>query len=276
MEAAALSAARHLIASIESKNKLDVAYKEDFSLVMNLDVESQQVILATLKDVLPIVAEEDPASHERINSASSYFLVDPIDGTTSCKRFLNMRGGHVGFGPLIGLVEDGRLVAATFYHLPHRTLYSAVDGKGAFAWESEAAGVSDPPPLETRRKLVADLSIPLREAGVLFFPGTAGELRIVEHLRVGNVIENMYRFGGFANDAVRLACGTEQVQVQFSVKPWDFSAVLFPVVAGMKVLLDPLKRRIDFREWKIEMNNPLVVSSPGTMADLLKEIDKAI
>jgi fructose-1,6-bisphosphatase/inositol monophosphatase family enzyme len=113
----------------------------------------------------------------------------------------------------------------------------------------------------------------LVEAGVLFFVGHNGETRVMQHLKNNNAIENMYRFGGFANDCARLAQGFEQMSVQFSAKPWDFSAALLAAEAGLEVWLDPLGRRIPLNEWRIEPNNPVIIVPPEIRDELFGLID---
>lgn len=259
-----MEAAAYLDGAVTSGAKLDVQVKPDKTLVMNLDLESQRRILAALGTTLPIVAEEDPSSHCLIDASGSYFLVDPLDGTTSCKRFLGQRGGQVGFGPLVGFVRNNQLAVASFYSVPHRTLFTAVRGEGTYALEH---GASEP------RVLRPERCIELTAAGVLFFVSPYGEARVIEFLRSRNAIENVYRFGGFANDCSRLAQGFEQIQFQCNAKPWDFSAVLLAAEAGYEVICDPLGRRVPLREWKIEMNNAVAIMHRELVGDFFSLVD---
>lgn len=255
IEAALLDAAGYLVSSLESDEEIDVAIKADYTQVLNLDLESQRRILAKLSGTFPILAEEDEGSHSLINAGGTYFLVDPLDGTTSCKRFRGMLGGQVGYGPLIGFVQDNRLSAASFYNIPQRTLFSAVAGQGTWCVETQGGVLSDG---SQRTRLQPASCSKLNQAGVLFFIGKQGESEVVQHIRNENALENLYRFGGFANDCSRLALGLEQLSVQFTVKPWDLSAALLAEEAGLEVVLDPLNRKIPLRTWRIERENPLI------------------
>lgn len=266
IERAVLAAGTHIVESAAQQRKLDVRVKEDATLVLNLDIESQAIILERLAGSLPIVAEEDETSHSLIESEGNYLLVDPIDGTTSCKRFLNARGGQIGFGPLVGMVERGRLKLAAFYHVPQRTLFSAVRGEGTWSVEMEPG--QSCPPLESRvRRRVEDIS--LAQSALLFYPGVRGEVSLVEVLRARNLVENVYRFGGFANDCARLSQGSEQIQIQFAVRPWDLPAVLFPLCAGLEVVFDPFGKCLPIEEWSMAHNNPVIVAHSNLMQQLL-------
>jgi fructose-1,6-bisphosphatase/inositol monophosphatase family enzyme len=270
VEEAVVEAARYLDNAARTGATIEVSVKADHTLVMNLDVESQRRVLSKLPEGHPVVAEEDESSHGIIHSAGTYFLVDPLDGTTSCKRFFGQKGGHVGYGPLVGYVREGQLSVASFFSVPHGRLFTAVKGLGTYVSTpdfSKGDGVG------TRERLSPQGCSALVQAGVLFFVGHHGETRVMQHLKNHNAIENMYRFGGFANDCARLAQGFEQMSVQFAAKPWDFSAVLLAAEAGLEVWVDPLGRRIPLREWRIESNNPSIIIQPGIRDEFFKLLD---
>jgi len=271
VESAVLDAAGYLVSELESGRALQVNVKADRSLVMNLDLESQRRILGKLGSAYPIVAEEDESSHGLVSGGGSYFLVDPLDGTTSCKRFLGERGGHVGYGPLVGFVENNVLSVAAFYSVPHRRLFTAVVGQGAYITDIEFTNTTTP---HTRTRLQPKACSLLAEAGALFFVGTQGETKVVQHLKNEHAVENIYRFGGFANDCCRLAQGKEQLSIQFACKPWDFSAVLISAEAGLDVWADPLGQRTPLAQWRIAMNNPLVISQATLSQELFSVLER--
>ena len=271
IERSVLSAAEYLVAEMLSGRKPEVWVKPDHTLVMNLDLECQRRVLQQLSSSHPVVAEEDEASHRLVHGGGTYFLVDPLDGTTSCRRFMGERDGHVGYGPLVGFVHEDRLTAACFYSAPHQKLFTAVRGEGTYVSIMDFASDSVP---SNRTRLQVTPCAALNQAGVLFYLGTQGEARVMQLLRNKNAIENMYRFGGFANDCVRLAQGYEQASVQFSVKPWDLSAALLSAEAGLEVWADPLGRRVELKDWKIEMNNPLICVQPSIRAELFEVLEQ--
>jgi myo-inositol-1(or 4)-monophosphatase len=267
---AVMAAARYLDHASRSGEALRVEVKADNTLVMNLDLESQRIIMEKLSGSYPIVAEEDPASHDLIFNTDTYFLVDPLDGTTSCKRFLGQRGGQVGYGPLVGFVYQGELAVAAFYSMPHRQLFVAVSGQGVSVTEfGDNSEVTKP-----ARALVARSCSDLKQAGMLFFISQLGEAAVVEFLRREHAVENIYRFGGFASDCARMAQGLEQIHLQFQVKPWDLSAVLLAAEAGCDVFCDPLNRRVPLKQWSIEANNPIVTIAPGGQAEFFSLLNK--
>jgi fructose-1,6-bisphosphatase/inositol monophosphatase family enzyme len=271
VESAVVKAATYLDAANSGSTKLQVQVKADHTLVMNLDLESQRLILNILGGLkIPVVAEEDPSTHTLIASEPSYFLVDPLDGTTSAKRFLGQVGGQVGFGPLVGFVDQHQLSVACFYSVPQRRMYLAVRGEGTYVRTFDAA-LSNSSPWQ---RLAPQQCTSLSQAGMLFFISPLGEAKIVEHLRRENAIENIYRFGGFASDCTRIASGYEQIQLQFMVKPWDFSGVLIAAEAGSDVICDPLNRRVPLEQWRIEPNNPTLVLPRGLSESFFKILER--
>ena len=270
IESAVLAAAEYLEHAASSGVALEVNVKADRTLVMNLDLESQRRILGVLPQTHPIVAEEDESSHALIDEGGSYFLVDPLDGTTSCKRFFGQKGGHVGYGPLAGFVKDDVLSVAAFYSVPHGKLFTAVKGQGAYV---STPDFSQPGHPGKRARLQPNPCTSLSQAGVLFFIGHHNESKVMQYLKNKNAIENMYRFGGFANDCARLAQGFEQMSVQFSAKPWDFAAALLAAEAGLEAWMDPLGRRVPLSQWRIESNNPLMIMHPGIRDEVFALLD---
>ncbi|RIL08743.1 MAG: hypothetical protein DCC75_08175 [Proteobacteria bacterium] len=123
--------------------------------------------------------------------------------------------------------------------------------------------------MSERHALRAPKSPALKDATVLFYPGSSGEIDLVAHMQRFELVEELHHFGGIANDCVRLAHGFEHVQIHFKVKPWDFSAVLFGVESGLSVLVDPLKKRVKFSDWRVEADNPVLVYNPCLEHELM-------
>lgn len=90
---------------------VEVELKDDASPVTAADRESEAVIVAELAALAPDVAtiSEESAAIPAINPGSSFFLVDPLDGT---KEFISGRGE---FTVNIALIENGTPVFGLVY-----------------------------------------------------------------------------------------------------------------------------------------------------------------
>ncbi len=89
-----------------------VRYKEDKSPVTDADQASESMIIEALSKLMPdipAVAEERTAAGFVPEASSSFFLVDPLDGT---KEFLKNNGE---FTVNIAMVENGKAVFGLIY-----------------------------------------------------------------------------------------------------------------------------------------------------------------
>lgn len=262
IESAALEAALLILEKLDPARSLSSWRKSDDTLVTEADIESQALLVSLLKDKLPLVCEEDPLSHRLIDQEKNYILIDPLDGTTSARRFGAAIGGQVGYGPIIGLVLNSRLAASVFVNIPSRRGFLAIKGMGCESFSLDGHG-SD-------RQAVMKVPVcPMERSAMLFYAGKHGELEALSVLRKQSALENYYRFGGFANDAVRIAQNLEQIQLQFSVKAWDLPAALIPYEAGCRVVIDPLKEFTDLADYRPRLENPLILGQPALVEEIL-------
>ena len=113
-------------------------------------------------------------SHKLVETELDYFLVDPLDGTRSCKRYLFLGSSEVGFGPLVGCVKGGELVASSYFSVPHSTLFTAIKGQGTkrLVVKDFKSKITD---FDSREKLFIHNAKPLNESAILFYFGKQGE-----------------------------------------------------------------------------------------------------
>lgn len=254
---ACFEAAKKLIDLVNLNHHPTINYKQDRSLVLDIDIILQEVILNSLNNET-IVSEELLSSHELVGQEKDYFIIDPIDGTTSCRRFLTAQESQVGFGPMIGFIRNGKLESVAFFNCPQRSIFFAEINHGAYKIPFDQ--FQNFKVNSNLYRLAVPDTPPLKECAVLFFAGLNGELKSIEKLKSSGLVENFYRFGGFANDVSRLALGSEQIQIQYSVKAWDFSAVLLAHEVGLDILVDPSDANSKFTDWKIREENPVLIS----------------
>lgn len=107
-----------------------VTVKTDESPVTLADTAAEAIILAALSDLhpdIPVVAEEAVAGGHIPNVASSFFLVDPLDGS---KEFISRNGE---FTVNIALVQDGEPVLGVVYAPALNRIWWGASGGGSFA-----------------------------------------------------------------------------------------------------------------------------------------------
>ena len=116
------------IMAIYHSNDFFVEYKSDESPVTKADMEANRIIIAGLKKLsdLPVLTEESPVDYEQRKGWSSYWLVDPLDGT---KNFIAKQGE---FTVNIALIEAHEPVLGVVYIPVTGDVYCAEKGLGAF------------------------------------------------------------------------------------------------------------------------------------------------
>jgi 3'(2'), 5'-bisphosphate nucleotidase len=86
---------------------MNVRYKADSSPVTDADHASEDILLASLAALMPgvpVISEEQAAANNLPETGSTYFVVDPLDGT---KEFLKLNGE---FCINVGLVSGGKAI----------------------------------------------------------------------------------------------------------------------------------------------------------------------
>ena len=99
--------------------------KPDGSPVTIYDVKVEEALRARLAESFPGVGFEGEETGI-FGNRNTYWLVDPIDGTSSFIRGLPFSTN------MAALVHDGVVIAAVIYDFVHDVMYTALKGKGAF------------------------------------------------------------------------------------------------------------------------------------------------
>jgi myo-inositol-1(or 4)-monophosphatase len=110
---------------LEVFGNIEYTSKPDHSPVTMYDVKVEEVLKTRLAAAYPEMGfegEETGASGNR----DTYWLVDPIDGTSSFIRGLPFSTN------MAALVHEGAVIAAVIYDFVNDTMYSALKGKGAY------------------------------------------------------------------------------------------------------------------------------------------------
>src|SRR5215207_1226945 len=133
LDAAKEAALRAAAVLEEWGRRFQVKEKARFDLVTDADLASQRAIQSFLLERFPghgFLGEEEGASKARPGAdAPPTWIIDPIDGTTN----------YVHDCPFycvsIGLQVAGELVVGVVYDPPHREMFAASRGQGAWLGE---------------------------------------------------------------------------------------------------------------------------------------------
>jgi len=105
--------------------KIEYTRKSDRSKVTAWDLKIENDLQAELQANFPGLGFEGEETGSS-GSKDRYWLVDPIDGTSSFIRGLRYCTN------MAALVDDGQVTAAVIYDFVHDEMYTAIKGEGAF------------------------------------------------------------------------------------------------------------------------------------------------
>src|SRR3989344_8169040 len=184
---------------------LEREVKDDKSFVTKADLESEAIIIKTIKSKFPdhaILAEESGGA----KTPSPYqWIIDPLDGTAN---FLN---GIRICGVSIGMYKNGEPFAAAVCNPVTREMFSATRGKGVF-FNGKKVTVSNQ---EASKGLVTfglSKDVADREHFTRVFVGLEKVFNKRRHL------------GATALEMAYIARGGIEATVSFGSKPWDHAA----------------------------------------------------
>ena len=196
----------------ESFSMADIEHKGFNDLVSYVDKESEQMIVAGLRKLLPaagFITEEGTAS----NRGDQYnWIIDPLDGTT------NFMHGLPVFATSIALMRDEDIVLGVVYEINRDECFSAREGQPAHCNERQIH-VSETPAL----------SESLMATGFPYynFDKMPTYLDIINELMRST--HGLRRMGSAAVDLVYTACGRFEGFFEYNLNPWDVAAGSFIV-----------------------------------------------
>lgn len=124
------------VMKVYASNDFLTRIKSDNSPLTEADLRSHQCIVNGLTKLnlnIPIVSEEDEASHKLLQTSERFWLLDPLDGT---KEFI-ARSNE--FTINIALVESGKAVLGVVYAPALDLLYWGSSTEGAWLQQSGTA-----------------------------------------------------------------------------------------------------------------------------------------
>ena len=189
-----------------AEEKVTVKGAADY--VTNVDFAVQEFLKSRLSEAFPhiaMIAEEK--ENRNLSPDNSYWILDPIDGTTNLIRDYHMSA------VALGLYEKGEITFGVVYNPFTEELFHAVKGGGAFL-NGERIHVSGL--MEFRDAVVSFGSSPYeKERAKELFP---------IFYRVFMNCADFRRTGSAALDMCYVACGRQHAFLERNLKPWDYAA----------------------------------------------------
>lgn len=207
--------------------------------VTKVDLEVQNYLQKELKRLYPdigFIGEEQ--EHFVADRNKSYWILDPIDGTTNLIHHYKMSAVS------LGLYENGKITFGIVYNPFTKETFSAVEGKGAYL-NGQRIQVSACDSLKDALVSYGSSPYEKENAHELFM--------LFEKLFLH--CADFRRNGSAELDLCYVACGRHEVYLEQNLKPWDYAA-------GSLILTEAGG---SFGAWK-EGEKPTFLENSGVLA----------
>ena len=219
--------------------------------VTNVDVAVQKYLKEALGNEFPdiaLIAEEK--ENLGLDPDKSYWILDPIDGTTNLIRDYHLSAVS------LGLYENGEITFGVVYNPFTEELFYGAKGEGAYL-NGRKIQVSDTPDFGDAVISYGSTPYKKEEARNLF------PIFYSIFMKCGD----FRRTGSAELDMCYVACGREHGYIERDLKPWDYSAgtVILREAGGV------------VKNWKGEepsylKNEDILACVPQFEENLLKEL----
>jgi len=211
---------------------------EGIDLLTTVDLAAEAAVRASLEERspgVPVLAEEGGGAA----SASTRWIVDPIDGTT------NFVHGFPAFCTSVALERDGVLVAGCVYDPVRDHAYAAHRGGGATC-NGRPLRVSETPTLG-QSLVLTGFAYDRRERPDFY-------LRYVREMLVQ--AQGIRRAGAAALDFCHIAAGRADGYWEFHLSPWD-------VAAGILLVQEAGGRVTTLAQHPVRLDQPEILCTNG-------------
>ncbi|NPA35327.1 MAG: inositol monophosphatase [Chlorobi bacterium] len=230
------------------KGELSIEEKGHNDFVTKIDKQSEQRIVAALKEVIPgagFIVEENS---ETGRSDDYNWIVDPIDGTT------NFIHGVAPYAVSIALIYRNEIILGVVYEAGLDECFYAWKGGGAWLNEkqisvSKATSVED--------SLIAT-GFPYSNYKYLdrFMDSLYYFMQHSHGLR---------RLGSAATDLAYVACGRFEAFYEYGLKPWD-------VAAGIIIIKEAGGKVSDFKGGEDFLFGGEIIAAGGNVFNDMKDV----
>lgn len=253
MERAVRKAGRGLVHDLGEVEQLQVSRKGPADFVSKADVKAEQTIREELSRARPdfgFIQEE--GGRIEAKDGDSYWIVDPLDGTT------NFLHGIPHFAISVGLVQKGDVQAGMVYAPATDEMFYAEKGKGAF--------VNDKRLRVSGRTRMADA---LLATGIPFMGKPGHDTNRNELKALTDHVSGIRRFGVASLDMAWVAAGRFDGFWERGLKQWDIAAGIILVREAGGLVTDITGGR------KMMETGNIIAANNSLHAPLLKTLKAA-
>lgn len=231
--------------------KNDVTQKGISDYVTGVDKGISDYLHKRLFEEFPEVGFISEEEEYHFTDGKSYWILDPVDGTTNFMHQLKLSAVSLGY------YEGGEIKAGVIYNPDQNEIYWAQKGEGAYL-NGEKIHCS------TTSKLEDCLGV--LEFNPYFKEDSKSALKHAE--KIFCTCKDLRTFGSAAVELAYIACGKCDVFLGRYLKPWDFAA-------GAVIISEAGGKLTDLEgEIHIDKFNQHIVATNGSVYDDFVELIK--
>ncbi|MEF9475942.1 MAG: inositol monophosphatase [Candidatus Mariimomonas ferrooxydans] len=248
---AARLAGELILNSLGKISKRDISIKQTSDFVTQVDRDSEQIIIKTIKNSFPdhsFLAEE---SGKKSDSEHYLWIIDPLDGTT------NYIHGYPMFSVSIALEYKGEIILGVVFDPLRNELYTAEKNRGTF--------LNDKP---VKVSSVSSLKNSLVTTGFPFRKKNMIDMYLKLFRNIFYKVSDIRRAGSAALDLAYLASGRCDGFFELGLSPWD-------IAAGSLLIKEAGGVVTDFGgDEDYLLTGNVVAGSPALHKEILEEVKK--
>ncbi|MBW2987468.1 inositol monophosphatase [Candidatus Woesearchaeota archaeon] len=217
-------------------------------IVTNVDIESENAIIKTIKKKFPkhgIMAEEKGA----IDKDSEYtWIIDPLDGTN------NYQNGIEFFNVAVAVAKNKELIIGVVYDPVKDEMFVAEKGKGATLNGKE---------IKVNQKVALNHCILSTNPG-----STLNKYKSVYYRKFSHKLRAVRIMGSKELELAYVACGRLDIYYNTSTYLWDVAAAIVIIREAGGVV-----KKFDGTEWTIDDNEFIALGRP-LLPEILKIVER--
>ncbi len=200
----------------------DAIEEKDFNnLVSYVDIESEKMLVNGLSQILPNSGflTEEKTTEQKNSEGQSYWIIDPLDGTTNYMHKLPL------FAISVALIQNDKIVLGVIYEPLSKEMFWAIQGKGAFLNNN---------PIRCTKTPVLSKTLIATGFPYYAFEKTEKYLKTLSYFMQHT--RGVRRMGAAAIDLAYVAVGRFDGFYEYNLNAWDVAAgILLVEEAGGKV-----------------------------------------
>lgn len=230
-----------------SNDNIDIKQRSDF--VTYVDMESEQLIINTIKSEFPehhFLAEEslkDDGGHEY------RWIIDPLDGTT------NFIHSYPAFCVSIALEHNKEIILGVIFDPQKNELFRAGKDTGAFL-NDQPVSIST---ATNMRNCLVTTGFPFKQKEMI-----DDYLKLFKNILFR--VSDIRRAGSAALDLAHLACGRCEAFFEIGLSPWDIAAGIIMIKEAGGIVTD-FGGGTDYMT-----TGNIVAGAPAIHPEILKEV----